>query len=356
MKVLFLPDYSQGNPYQQELARALERNGVSVTMSNGIGRMPVLGAITTHWKPDILHLHWPHGFIVAGSSSKTILIASRFLVELLIVKLLGIKIVWTVHNLLGHERRHPRLELFFSRIFVRLYDQLIVHCSFAQEAVIQTYRLPDRFKAKINVIPHGHYLNSYENKLTQEEARARMGLGKNESVFLYFGRIRPYKGVFQLIDTFRKLESPRARLFIVGRPANEAIEAALKERSHLDNRISTFLQFIPDREIQLYMNAADVVVLPFQDILTSGSALLAMSFSKAVIIPNMGCIPEIVGCQGGFLYDLNKEEGLLEALEIALEEDLAAMGRHNFDKAKHFDWDIIAQKTVKVYRRCQKSE
>lgn len=356
MNILFIPDYSQGNPYQQELARALERNGVSVTMSNGIGRMPVLGAITTHWKPDILHLHWTHGFIVAGSSAKTILKASRFLVELLIVKLLGIKIVWTVHNLLEHERRQPRLELFFNRIFVRLYDHLIAHCSFAQEAVIQTYRLPDRFKAKINVIPHGHYLDSYENKLTQEEARARMGLGKEESVFLYLGQIRPYKGVFQLIDTFRKLESPRARLIIVGRPANEAIEAALKERCQLDNRIRTFLQFIPDREIQLYMNAADVVVLPYQDILTSSGALLAMSFGKAVIIPNMGCVSEVLDSRGCFLYNPNEEKGLLKAMERALEANLAVMGQYNFDRAKHLDWDGIAQKTIEVYRRCQKSE
>ncbi|NLZ53195.1 MAG: glycosyltransferase family 4 protein [Thermoanaerobacteraceae bacterium] len=356
MKVLFLPDGSRSNPYQRELAEALKRHGVDVTLSDGIGRLPILGAIRARGKPDILHLHWTHGFLIASSRVKTVIKSLRFLFELLVVKFLGIKIVWTVHNLLEHERHHPQLELFFNRILVRLYDHLIVHCSFAREAVIQTYRLPDRSKAKISIIPHGHYINSYENKLSQEEARARMKLAKEDRVFLYLGQIRPYKGVLQLIDTFRKLESPQAKLVIAGKPANEAIEAAVKKRCRLDNRILTFLQFVPDREIQLYMNAADVAVFPYQDILTSGAALLAMSFGKPIIIPNIGCVPEIVDCQGGFLYDPSKEEGLLEALKQALGRDLATMGKHNIDKARNFDWDVIAQKTVEVYQQYLSSQ
>jgi len=352
MNVLFLPDGSFGNPYQRELANALKRQGVDVTLSNGIGHLPILGAIRAYGKPDVLHLHWTHGFLVASSRVKTFIKAFRFLTELLIVKFLRIKIVWTVHNLVEHERRHPRLELLFNRILVHLYDQLIVHCLFAQEAVIQTYRLPDRLKAKVNVVPHGHYVDSYENQLSQEEARARLGLGEEKIVFLYFGQIRYYKGVFQLIDAFRKLESPQARLLIVGRPANEAIKTQVVEHAQSDSRILTFLRFVPDKEVQLYMNAADVVVLPYQDILTSGSALLAMSFGKAVIIPNIGCVAEALDSQAAFFYDPNEEEGLLKAMQQALKADLAAMGQHNIDRAKRFNWDKIAQKTVEVYHRC----
>lgn len=352
MRALFLPDGTKSNPYQRELAQALERYDVHVTLGNGVSRLPILGAIRAHGKPDVLHLHWTHGFMVADSSAKTIIKAFRFLVELFIVRCLGIKIVWTVHNLLEHERRHPRLELFFNRILIRFYDQLIVHCSFAQEAVIQTYRLPDRLKSKISVIPHGHYIDSYENQITQEQARTKLGLGKEDIAFLYFGQIRPYKGVPQLIDAFQKLKSLRARLLIVGKPVNEAIRAELMARSQSDDRIRAFLKFVPDEEVQLYMNAADVMVLPYQDILTSGGALLAMSFGKAVIIPNIGCVPEVLDSQGGFLYDPNEGKGLLKAMERALEADLAAMGQHNFDRAKDLDWDGIAQKTVEVYRRC----
>jgi len=353
VKVLFLPDGSQGNPYQQELAQALERYDVHVTLGNDVGRLPILGAIRVHGKPDVLHLHWTHGFLTASSWVKTIIKAFRFLTECLIVKLLGIKIVWTVHNLLEHERRHPRLELFFNRIVPRLYDQLIVHCSFAKEAVIQTYHLPDHFKSKIHVIPHGHYVNSYKNQLTQDQARAKLNLREEEIVFLFFGQIRPYKGVFQLIDAFQKLETPQARLLIVGRPANGKMKTEFVKRCQQDNRIRLFLEYVAADEIQLYMNAADVVVLPYRDILTSGGALLAMSFGKPVIIPNIACVPEVLDSRGGFLYEPTEKDGLLRSMQQALTDDLIAMGQHNFDRAQYLDWDGIARKTVEVYHRCQ---
>jgi len=58
-----------------------------------------------------------------------------------------------------------------------------------------------------------------------------------------------------------------------------------------DKRIKVFLDFIPDNDIQIYMNAADIIVLPYLDILNSGVAILAMSFGKPVIAPRTGSIP-----------------------------------------------------------------
>jgi beta-1,4-mannosyltransferase len=350
MKVIFLPDASQNNPYQRELAVALEKRGVKVRMSNGIGRLPILGAMWVHGKPDVLHLHWTHPFLLGSDFLISIFQSMCFVVELLIVKLLGTKIIWTVHNLFEHERRYPQVELFFARLLVRLYDQLIIHCSFAREVVVQSYHLPNRVKDKIYVIPHGNYIESYENRVTREEARAKIGLEDRDIVFLYFGMIRPYKGVLRMTDAFRKLHNPRVRLLIVGEPASEAIRRELRRFCESDRRIRAFLKFVPDEDVQLYMNAADVVVLPFQDILTSGSALLAMSFGKAIIVPRLGCIPEVLDKKSGFLYNHNEEQGLLGAMKQASLANLAVMGKYNYDKAKGFDWNMIAQKTHEVYQ------
>ncbi len=97
------------------------------------------------------------------------------------------------------------------------------------------------------------------------------------------------------------------------------------------------------------MNAADVVVLPFQDILTSGSALLAMSFRKPIITPHIGCLSELLDSKGSFLYDPSEEEELLKAMQQALDASLDKMGLHNYDKAKHFTWNEIAQKLSELY-------
>jgi glycosyltransferase involved in cell wall biosynthesis len=350
MKVLFLPDW-RGNPYQRELAAALEKRGVTVIMgSGGIDRLPILGTIRVHGKPNVLHLHWTHPFMLGKNRAKSIIRSIRFLAELFVVKLLGIKVIWTVHNLLEHERRDPQVELFFHRLLVRLYDQIIVHCSFAREAVVRSYQLPDRFKDRIYVIPQGNYMNNYENEVPRKKARARLGLDDREIVFLYFGTIRANKGVLQMVDTFGRFQRPRVRLLIVGKPISAAIKRELIGCCESDSRIRAILQFVPDKDVQLYMNAADVVVLPFQDILTSSSALLAMSFGKPVIAPRIGCIPEALDSKGVFLYRHNEEEGLLRAIQRASSANLAAMGKYNYRKAKRFDWNVIAQKTCALYQ------
>ncbi|MFX0203617.1 MAG: glycosyltransferase, partial [Candidatus Hodarchaeota archaeon] len=274
----------------------------------------------------------------------------RFISEVLFAKSLGIKVIWTVHNLWDHERRDPQLEVFFNRFLVRIYDQLIVHCSLARKSLLQRYQLPDHLRDKINVIPHGNYINSYANHVTRKKARTWLGLGYGDIVFLYFGTIRPYKGVQRMTDAFRKLNNPRARLLIVGEPNNEAIRSELIRFCESDERIRAFLKFVPDEDIQLYMNAADVVVLPFQNILTSGSALLAMSFGKPIIVPRLGCIPEVVDKEGGFLFNHDEGQGLLSAMKQASLANLASMGEYNYAKAKSFDWNMIAEKTHEVYQ------
>ena len=100
------------------------------------------------------------------------------------------------------------------------------------------------------------------------------------------------------------------------------------------------------------MKSADVLVLPYDDVLTSGSVLLSMSFGKPIIAPRIGCIPEVLDDQGSFLYYPNEEEGLLQAMQRALEANLDMMGQYNYNKARSFDWKGIAKQTYEVYCRC----
>jgi len=348
MNVLMLPDYSQSNPYQKELAAALEKNGARVVFGN-FNKLPVLRAVWAFWKPDVLHLHWTDVYFVAESWPKTILKSVRFLIEIMIVKLLRVKIIWTLHNISNHEKVKPGYERFINWILLHFYDQIIVHCSTAKDILIRVFDLPSEFKNKIHVVPHGHYAGYYKNQITQLEARAKLSIGNDELVFLYFGSIRPYKGIFDLVDAFRALEDSRLRLLIVGNPVNSEIKTEILRFCQIDNRIMTFLQYIPDDEIQIFMNAADVAVLPFTDILTSGSVLLAMSFGKAIIVPGIGCVSETLDDRGGILYDLKIADGLLNSMRKALSCNLSDMGHYNFLEVKKFDWMDIAKLTLQVY-------
>jgi len=350
MKAVFIPDGREGNPYQKLLSRALSDEGVSVNFGTMFRLFSVSKSCWRYWKPDVLHLHWHHPFLLGGNAIKTLIKSVSFVSELLILKLFGVKIVWTVHNITNHEEKFRSMELFFSKILSRLCDRIIVHSPAAKKKVIEVYGANINFS--IVVIPHGNYINNYKNVVNKSDARNQLKIGIEDLVYLYFGQVRPYKGISELVDAFKKLDTPQTKLLIAGKPLNDEVAQNILKGCKGNKNIKTFFEFIPDNEIQIYMNAADVVVLPYRDILTSGAVILAMSFGKPIIVPAIGCIPDVLDSEGGILYDPSEKEGLLKAMKRVLDANLKKMGEHNFELAKRLRWDDIAKRTCEVYQEC----
>ena len=113
-------------------------------------------------------------------------------------------------------------------------------------------------------------------------------------VFAFVGAIRGYKGVGELLEAFAGSTDlgPDARLLICGKPLPARLGRELEQRAVADPRIVLRLERMPEEELSQVLRAADVVVLPFRDILTSGSAILALSLGRPVIAPALGCLPE----------------------------------------------------------------
>ena len=354
MKVLFVPDYAQGNPYQQALADALCAHKVNVDIqvpfAAKIRPFSILRAASHFWPCDVVHLHWTDIFLLAGKPWWSVVKSCLFLLELLLLRLRGVKLVWTVHNIVNHEQHHRQIELFFSKLTLRLCDCVILHCEKARHEVSQAYKTS--LNGRVAVIPHGHYTNFYDNRTSQTEARKLLNIHHRDLVFLHFGAIRSYKATPQLIDAFKRVKSQRATLLIAGLPYSNDIRTQIEKQCQEEERVRVALEFIPDGQLQVYMNAADVVVLPFRDILTSGSVLLAMGFARAIIAPRLGCLPEILDEEGAILYDPNVEDGLHGALEMVSGMDLESMGRHNYDLVSRFDWNEIGKMTYEVYMKC----
>jgi glycosyltransferase involved in cell wall biosynthesis len=109
--------------------------------------------------------------------------------------------------------------------------------------------------------------------------------------------------------------------------------------------------FVDESQVQIYFNASDAAVFCFEDIFTSASVILAMSFGKPCIVPSIGCIPENIGPDGAFLYDPEDRDGLLHAFNHALSrsERFAEMGKANKKRAMLWDWESIARSTLKAY-------
>lgn len=354
MKILFIPDYNNENPYLKTLADSLSKDGIKVNFGISPFLFSITRSVKNYGKPDLLHIHWAHWFILGNTKRMTILKSLSFVGEILILKLLRVKIIWTVHNIASHEGNFYSLELFFRKLLAGLCTKLIVHSSSAKDVVVSTYGAK---VSTITVIPHGNYIDYYENVVSKTEARKQLQLSTEDITFLYFGQIRPYKGVSELIGAFKKLNCPQAKLLIAGKPLNNEVIPIIQKGCEGNENIKTFFGFISDNDIQIYMNAADVVVLPYREILTSGSVILAMSFGKPIIAPAIGGIRDVLDCDGSFLYNPSEEEGLRKALKHVLNtsvENLRLMGVHNFELAKQHRWDEIAKKTYDAYRECLK--
>ena len=141
MKVLFIPDYRQGNPYQKALAESLSKERVEVSFGATSSLFSVLRSVKSDWRPDILHIHWIHPFLLANSKGKAIVKSICFIAELVILRILGIKFVWTVHNIVNHEKKFSTFELFFTKFAISFFNIVIVHSQFAKNEVKKVYNI-----------------------------------------------------------------------------------------------------------------------------------------------------------------------------------------------------------------------
>lgn len=308
------------------------------------------------FRPHCVHFHWLHPFFVSRIGAVAYLRFGLFLFQFLVIKGMGVPIVWTVHNYTNHDRRNRSLERLMNRLLEYNSDAVIVHCT-AARSMLEAQLAPANRK-KIHVIPHGNYIGRYPEHAHRAITRKALGLDGDALVYLFLGGIRRYKGILGLVRAFKALgPGENLILLLAGRIQDADIEEDLFREIAEDPRIIGIFQFIPDEDIQIYMSAADVVVAPFQDVLTSGSVILAMSFGKAVVAPRIGCLPELVSEHGGFLYDARDSGGLRAALEaVVLHSDsIARRGERNRRAIRVNDWGSVAQATRQIYESVQPS-
>lgn len=345
---LVIPPHGPANPYLSHLERDLAALGIcSARFRQSVVAM---GIAILRTRPHVLHLHWLHPFYENRSRRRSWLRLAASLTALRLLHLLGVRIVWTAHNIAHHEAKGANVDRACTRFVARHADAIIAHSDSAKRRLLAELPIPDA--DRVFVIPHGHYIDSYPNTMDRATARSRLQLPTSGPVLLFFGQIRPYKGALELIEAFARLDCSDARLVIAGRPLTDGDAQLVREASSNDLRVTLAFGHIPDDEIQTYMKACDAVVLPYRDILTSGAAVLAMSFGRACVVPKMACFTELLGEGGAVFYDPASEGGLLAGLQEAVSDvgRLDSMGAANVERARTWDWGSIARRTVAAYQ------
>jgi glycosyltransferase involved in cell wall biosynthesis len=330
----FLPDYTQGNPYQRLLYQGLIRKGIKV---QGLSKLSDLGVKTpSPIAGDVLHIHWVNYLYKGIAEAEYAQILEDFMDQLRDLNAQGIRIFWTVHNRYSHDLPNIELERVFRNELSRIADRVLVHhpCLLEQ---LSDWLHQD---ANVSFVEHGNYIGEYDNELDPAVARKSLGLEEDDTVISVIGQVRPYKSLYRYLPEFGEAmrRNKKLKLVIAGRVSCdrtlEAIEALPKEQVVLKNA------FIADTDFQVYLNAASFVFLCYRDILTSGSLFQALSFGVPVLAPKLGSIPAyVVEGWNGFLYDAGAQAEA-RSLKLSLDYtfDTKALSSSALSTAMSVSW------------------
>lgn len=338
-----LPDWRSGNPYQRLLAEALTPLGVDVAFPQGYRRgLPFSRQVLARPRPDVLHLHWPTPYLRSDQTALRAAYSIRVLGDLSLVQKAGIALVWTVHNLVTHDTATPRLERWFSAQLARLADGLIVHSVAAANAVSAELGAP---RKKMAIIPHGSLAPAYGPTPPRALARAALALPSEAPLALFFGMVRPYKGVPNLLRAWAALGERRgdARLLIAGEVPNPDHAAEVQGLAAKAPGVHLDLRRVPDEEVPTLMAAADVIVLPFEKSLTSGTVRLAQDYDLTVVASRA---PGTVDSPSVIFAESTEPDALSRAILKGLD---GAKGRQRGPVKLHNDWPEIARQHKDLY-------
>ncbi len=342
-----LPANHEGNnPYGALLAEALERRGVEMVFETNCSPEYLR---RNQGRIQVLHLHWPHHDYYNDDERIMQRQMEELAASLELARELGYKVVWTSHNIYPHNRTHQHIDHEFRLHLCRLCTAIIAHCAASAAGVKETFgRSHDIFLA-----PHGHFIGVYPDIASQSEARRDLGIPAGDFAYGFIGGVLPYKGLETLIETFRRLPGEDSWLLLAGggryRPYLNKIRKLAAGHPRILDRIVEPRAPTPD--LMRVLRASNAIVLPFLATMSSGTVTLALSESRPVIAPNLGCLPEVILSGGGLLYDPNRPGALLEAMREIQGWDLEEACRTALASIQRYDWDRIAEITLEAYRR-----
>lgn len=286
-------------------------------------------------KPDMVIIQWWHPYFAPC--------------YFLLAKFMGKQnLTFVCHNVFPHER-FP-LDKKLTRLTLKNGKHFIVHAKEEEAELRQIMPSPD-----CRVTPHPSYNAFCFEHMTKAQARERLGLSMDEKVLLFFGFVRPYKGLKHLIAAMPKIKEQlgNVKLLIVGEFGNaEYKEGYVSQIKHLalsspglEADVIINDGYMPDREVEKYFAACDMVVLPYESATQSGIVQIAYGFGKPVTVTNVGGLPDVVSDgRTGYVVPPQDEKALAEAVVRYFAEDKEAEFTGNIAaEAYRFSWERMGE-------------
>jgi glycosyltransferase involved in cell wall biosynthesis len=291
-------------------------------------------------RPDIIH--WQFTELPVGD-----------VIAMFVIRLLGIPQAYTAHELLPWDAS-PHHRWVFARLY-GLVDAIFVHNEQQKAALIRRFHVDP---PKVHVAPLGDYSRFASPELAQSEARARLGALRDVPVALFFGSIRPSKGLEVLLEAWASVvrQVPDAILLVTGKPykgLQVADTIASINRLGIEASVVTRFEQVDPEETNLYYRAADVVVLPYHAIGTSGVLRYAYNSARPVVATSVGeHTAQVISGETGYLVPPGDPEVLADTLARLLGNRslLASLGRNaQIHASTQLGWIEPAREMLRVY-------
>ena len=303
-------------------------------------------------RPKILHILWNNKFEYFDRVILT-----------LYYKALGKKVTLTAHNV--NAARRDAHDSFLNRLTLkiqyRLVDHIFVHTEKMQAELLQDFGIP---ASKVTVLTHP-VIDSFPNTdLTPADAKEKLNIAADEKTILFFGNIRPYKGLEYLVSAFERVASKdkKYRLIIAGQRKKGSEDywdgiARIINQGSLANQVMQKIEYISEEDTEIYFKAADVLALPYKEIFQSGVLFVAYWFGLPVIAADVGSFREdVIEGQTGLLCQPGDPADLANAIEKYFASDLyrdlnphVRQAIRDYADSRH-SWELMAEMTCAAYQ------
>lgn len=277
--LFFFPNYTGGNPYQKLLYQPIKDAGWNVTPGG------IVSAIDARVRGDItiFHIHWLNAFFKdCKSVADAWSVVKTFILTLSRFQRQGGKVMWTIHNHLPHENPFAEQDLRIRHFLCKHADRIHLHCG---SHIGSLHYLPISLE-KVAIHRHGNYIGYYG----QFDIRKRLKTVRNDGAsVLFLGMLRGYKSIDSLLNTVSQLRARAIPVTIAGSPETPEINEKIEKFARL-NGVNVILRRLTENEVHDLCIAHTVGLLSYDQILTSGTLKLYLSYGLAIISPRLSTI------------------------------------------------------------------
>ena len=380
MRVLMIEHSGTGGmyAYADALCRGLSEAGVDVTVltSSAWPEKPVPfnierrlseftkeqgGGSRLHWAADrfcrsVLNSFRRNRFALKGSYDVVHFQGAGMpLLDQFFLKPLAksLPVVMTVHDIKSHYERFVSRDSFLRRS-LRIPHCLITHYQNGKSQLIDHWGVDDE---RVSVIPHG-IMMPLHHSVGRSEARRRQNLPEKRRIILFFGSIRPNKGLDVLLEALNYIRSrvPEVLLIVAGavpRGMNFQKYSDIIQKLNLSENVRTEINFIPDEDVDSFMAASDLVVLPYTKFeAQSGVLLRAYAHEKPVVVSDVGAMGELVSSDKvGLVVEPGDLKALAQAVINVLDNSGDFQSHYTKQLEEKYSWQNIAEATIRCYEK-----